>query len=135
MLVEGGVISPLFQVLLAQRGRSVAESVKALQNQGHMPCSPKTLRRAHSMAASHAYQTAANGAVRTNSISGPEQLRQEIIYAPVAELQQKINQRHHPGPGPSGGSPEGEQYGFGVQFQHQQNQFFNHHHHVMPDQR
>ena len=29
---------------------SVAESVKALQKQGHTPCSPKALRRAHSMA-------------------------------------------------------------------------------------
>ena len=105
----------------------MAESVKALQIQGHMPCSPKTLRRAHSMAASHAYQMSANP-IRTNSISGPEQLRQEIIYAPVAELQQKINQRHNPGAMQTGGSPEGEQYGFGVQFQHQQNQFFNHHH-------
>ena len=93
-----------------------------------------------------------------------QQLRQEVIYAPVAELQHKINQRHNPGqmiqnhnpgqmiqnhnpgqmqnnnpgqvqghnPGQmqnlmSGGSPEGEQYGFGVQFQHQQNQFYHHH--------
>ena len=58
-----------------------------------------------------------------------QQLRQEIIYAPVAELQHKINQRHNPGPAQvkTGASPEGEQYGFGVQFQHQQNQFYHHH--------
>ena len=117
----------------------MAESVKALQNQGHMPCSPKTLRRAHSMAASHGYQVApptsnpGQSQQRSNSMMmGPQdhqQLRQEIIYAPVAELQHKINQRHNPGPpqGKTGASPEGEQYGFGVQFQHQQNQFYHHH--------
>ena len=37
--------------LIASRARSVAESVKALQKSGHMPCSPKNLRRAHSMMA------------------------------------------------------------------------------------
>merc|ERR1719510_2932182 len=38
------------RTLIAKRGISVAESVKALQKQGHTPCSPKALRRAHSMA-------------------------------------------------------------------------------------
>ena len=35
-------------------GISVAESVKALQNRGHTPCSPRTLRRAHSVASPYA---------------------------------------------------------------------------------
>lgn len=133
------------KVLIAQRGRSVAEGVKALQIQGHTPCSPKTLRRAHSMAAAHTYQQTGSPQLRSNSIVvGPDpQVRQEIIYAPVAELQQKINQRHHAPPSlvqqqqlqqqqhqpthHNGRSPEGEQYGFGVQFQQQQTQFYHSH--------
>ncbi len=64
--------------------------------------------------------------------------RHEVIYAPVAELQQKINQRNQPLPMASPnhaanlGGVEGDQYGFGVQFQ-QQTQFFHSHH--MHDQR
>lgn len=90
------------------QSRSVAESIKALQNSGHLPCSPKSLRRAHSM-------------MGPNSSSGPR----EQIYAPVAHLQQKIQQRqqqqqqhfNYPEPG-------GDQYGFGMQFQQTQSQYY-----------
>ena len=68
--------------LITSRVRSVAESVKALQKSGHLPCSPKSLRRAHSMMAT--------GAVA--KITPPP--INEQIYAPVAHLQQKIQQRH-----------------------------------------
>merc|ERR1719464_2259001 len=72
--------------LITARARSVAESVKALQKSGHLPCSPKNLRRAHSMMAGTA----------GNRCSTPPQQggsTQEQIYAPVAHLQQKIQQR------------------------------------------
>lgn len=99
--------------IIAQRARSVAESVKALQISGHMPCSPKSLRRAHSMMA---------GPSGGNRATPP---KQEQIYAPVAHLQQKIQQRqqqqfqqHHPPP------IEAEQYGFGIQFQQSQSQYY-----------
>jgi len=75
---------------------------------------------------------------RSNSMMNHDQhVRHEVIYAPVAELQQKINQRHQPVPmmspnhSASSRGAEGEQYGFGVQFQ-QQTQFFHSH---MHDQR
>ena len=103
---------------VAQRARSVAESVKALQKSGHLPCSPKTLRRAHSMMAGSTRGTPppTNGGPST-----------EQIYAPVAHLQQKIQQRQlqqfqhnsHPVQG-----SEGEQYGFGIQFQQSQSQYY-----------
>ena len=111
--------------VIAQRARSVAESVKALQKSGHVPGSPKSLRRAHSMMAGPPGQHAsARG-------STPQK---EQIYAPVAHLQQKIQQRqqiqqnHMPmqaGPPPHGppGGPQDE-YGFGMQFHQSQSQFY-----------
>lgn len=38
------------------KGISVAESVKALQQRGHTPCSPKSLRRAHSVSSTSPFQ-------------------------------------------------------------------------------
>lgn len=100
--------------VIAKRGRSVAESVRALQQSGHMPCSPKSLRRAHSVAGSPFH----------NQNSRAQQEQQ--IYAPVAHLQQKIQQRQQLQfqPYPQQQSPEGEQYGFGMQFQQSQCQFY-----------
>ena len=92
--------------IIAQRTRSVAESVKALQKSGHMPCSPKNLRRAHSMVG--------GGSPRPSPPPKSEQ-----IYAPVAHLQQKIQQRQQSHQGP-------EEYGFGMAFQQSQNHFFQH---------
>ena len=102
--------------VIAQRARSVAESVKALQNCGHVPGSPKSLRRAHSMMAGPlpTGQPASRG-------STPQK---EQIYAPVAHLQQKIHQRqqiqqqhHH--------LPQQDEYGFGMQFHQSQSQFYH----------
>lgn len=45
----------------------------------------------------------------------------EQIYAPVAHLQQKIQQRQQIR---QNNNPEGEQYGFGIQFQANQSQFY-----------
>merc|ERR1719273_1036822 len=94
------------ETIFAQRTRSVAESVKALQKSGHMPCSPKNLRRAHSMVG--------GGSPRPSPPPKSEQ-----IYAPVAHLQQKIQQRQQLHQGP-------EEYGFGMAFQQSQNHFFQH---------
>merc|ERR1719433_2276993 len=82
------------ETIFAQRTRSVAESVKALQKTGHMPCSPKNLRRAHSMMG-----------------PGPRTTppKEQQIYMPVAHLQQKQRQRQQL----QQQSPEAEQYGFG----------------------
>jgi hypothetical protein len=113
----------------ALRARSVADSVKALQNSGHMPCSPRSLRRAQSVGGARA------------TPPPPQQSSQQQIYAPVAHLQQKIQQRQqhfnqqqqmqqHQNlmqmTRSSGGTdPQaGEQYGFGLQFQHSQSQYY-----------
>ena len=78
------------ETIFAQRTRSVAESVKALQKSGHMPCSPKNLRRAHSMVGPG--PPAGIGGSSPRPSPGP--IINEQIYAPVAHLQQKIQQRH-----------------------------------------
>ena len=102
--------------VIAQRGVSVAESIKALQKSGHLPCSPKSLRRAHSVTGAH-----------SPFMQQQQQAVQEKIYAPVAQLQQKLQQRQQQQMQQqiSKRSPEGEQYGFGVQFRQHQNQFFD----------
>ena len=109
--------------VIAQRARSVAESVKALQKCGHVPGSPKSLRRAHSMMAGPPGQHAGSRG------STPQK---EQIYAPVAHLQQKIQQRQQiqqnhmqMQPQPCGGplGPQDE-YGFGMQFHQSQSQFY-----------
>lgn len=97
--------------VIAQRGVSVADSIKALQKSGHLPCSPKSLRRAHSVTGAHSPYVQQT----------PQ--HQEQIYAPVAHLQQKIQQRQQQQQQQR--SPEGEQYGFGMQFKQHQNQFFD----------
>ena len=94
------------QSSIAARARSVAESVKALQKTGHMPCSPKNLRRAHSMM----------GPGPRNTTTPP---KEQQIYMPVAHLQQKQRQRQL-----QQQSPEAEQYGFGLQFHQSQSQFY-----------
>ena len=80
------------ETIFAQRTRSVAESVKALQKSGHMPCSPKNLRRAHSMVGPG--PPAGIGGNSPRPSPGPGPIINEQIYAPVAHLQQKIQQRH-----------------------------------------
>ena len=80
------------ETIFAQRTRSVAESVKALQKSGHMPCSPKNLRRAHSMVGPG--PPAGIGGSSPRPSPGPGPIINEQIYAPVAHLQQKIQQRH-----------------------------------------
>lgn len=90
---------------IAQRAKSVADSVKALQNSGHIPCSPKSLRRAHSMMGGSPKAT-------------PPPPSQEQIYAPVAHLQHKIQQRQQ-----QLHNLEAE-YGFGLQFQQSQSQYY-----------
>jgi len=118
------------------RPLSVAESVRVLQAKGHTPCSPRTLRRAHSAAptagASPAPPPTTTGIKGIGSFGKPAQQMhqsQEQIYAPVAHLQQKLQQRQlqhmqqqqqvQPAT-----SPEGEHYGFGVQFQQHASQFY-----------
>merc|ERR1712223_2127149 len=100
--------------LIVSRVRSVAESVKALQKSGHLPCSPKSLRRAHSMMAA--------GAAKIT----PPPINEQI-YAPVAHLQQKIQQRQLQQFQQTQGnnSQFAEQYGFGLQFQQSQSHFYH----------
>ena len=110
--------------IFAQRTRSVAESVKALQKSGHMPCSPKNLRRAHSMVGPG--PPAGIGGSSPRPSPGPGPIINEQIYAPVAHLQQKIQQRqqihHQQNNQVQQISPE--EYGFGMAFHHSQNQFY-----------
>ena len=111
------------ETIFAQRTRSVAESVKALQKSGHMPCSPKNLRRAHSMVGPG--PPAGIGGSPRPSPGPPGPLMSEQIYAPVAHLQQKIQQRqqiHQQNNQVQQISPE--EYGFGMAFHHSQNQFY-----------
>ena len=104
--------------VIAQRARSVAESVKALQKSGHVPGSPKSLRRAHSMMAG----PLPAGQPASSRGSTPQK---EQIYAPVAHLQHKIQQRqqiqqqHKIIP-----QHQQDEYGFGMQFHQSQNQFY-----------
>lgn len=113
---------------VAGRGITVAESVKALQQSGHLPRSPQSLRRAHSVAGAHSpFQQKPQVSQQT-----------EQIYAPVAQLQQKIQQRQMMQQQQQqqqhilhqqqqvGQSPEGDKYGFGMQFYQHQNQFYHH---------
>jgi len=107
------------ETIFAQRTRSVAESVKALQKSGHMPCSPKNLRRAHSMVGPG--PPAGIGGNSPRPSPGPGPIINEQIYAPVAHLQQKIQQRHaHQ----NNQQISPEEYGFGMAFHHSQNQFY-----------
>ena len=165
-----------------KRGLSVAESVKELQRRQAQP-SPGTLRRVQSMSAAagpghterHQIMARLDAALASPRPSGPRpaspsvrpgQPQQDQIYAPVAALQQKIQQQqqarlqqaghcvdpglvpHPPGPVPvlshqsSFSTPvknrpnntEGEEYGFGMQFQVQSNNFYQHQHHQHPPQ-
>ncbi len=115
------------------RGVSVAESVKALQKSGHTPCSPKSLRRAHSVSSSPFQRQLGV------SMSGPagghqrppqqQQHQEQEIYAPVAHLQQKMQmqqqqQQLRQQQQQQQMSPEGDKYGFGMQFQAHQSQFY-----------
>ena len=107
----------------------MAESVKALQNRGHTPCSPKTLRRAHSVASP--YQ-------QPQQQQQQQQKTREQIYAPVAHLQQKLAQRdaqqqqqqqqmllqQHQQQHQQCLSPDGDKYGFGMKFQTHQSHFY-----------
>ncbi|TRY62188.1 hypothetical protein TCAL_17208 [Tigriopus californicus] len=106
--------------VISQRGLSVAESVKALQKSGHLPCSPKTLRRAHSVAGGQSPYQLQQQIQQQKQLQQPP--KQEQIYAPVAHLQQKIHQRQLL----QQQSPEGDKYGFGMQFHHHQSQFYHH---------
>ena len=123
--------------VIAQRARSVAESVKALQKSGHVPGSPKSLRRAHSMMATAgpAGPAGQHAGQHASARGSTPPAQKEQIYAPVAHLQQKIQQRqqiqqhhmqmpagpHGPPVGPHG--PQDE-YGFGMQFHQSQSQFY-----------
>ena len=70
------------------------------------------------------------GATPPNSGPMPPQgPTKEQIYAPVAHLQQKIQQRqiqqfHQNHQNLNNGGQEGEQYGFGIQFQQSQSQYY-----------
>jgi len=154
--------------------KSVADSVKELQRRQHESDgppphnnSPATLRRAHSMNGPPSDRTQIMARLDTVLSNSPRPPRptspQDQIYAPVAALQQKIQQQHqarlahghtdpgmvpHP-PGPQihdsgpvyassnqvqqssfnpvkNGSPEADQYGFGMQFQQQSRTFHQH---------
>jgi len=165
------------QGIVSKRGLSVAESIKELQRRQTNP-SPGTLRRVQSMSgppSHHADRTqimarldAALASPRgPRPVSPAVRSEQDQIYAPVAALQQKIQQQqqarlahghvepgmvpHPPGPsvmphssGPNhsqqtpiyaasqpssnmkSSSPEGDQYGFGMQFQMQSKNFYQH---------
>merc|ERR1712223_904571 len=176
------------QSLISKRGISVAESVKALQQQGHTPCSPKSLRRAHSIAVPNSgnqqrpvQKTSLSGVPsqnhsqaslmqpqgkNANSYNQPQfqtsnhQMQQQVmyanqqpqsmgmyqnqnstqqpkteqIYAPVAHLQQKMIHQQKQASNQqqasfSPGSPESTEYGFGVQFQQHQSQFYQQNNH------
>jgi len=165
--------------IVSKRGLSVAESIKELQRRQTNP-SPGTLRRVQSMSGPPSHhsdrtQIMARLDAALASPRGPRPAspavrpEQDQIYAPVAALQQKIQQQQqarlahghmdpgmvpHP-PGPSvvpqssapvqpqqvpiyatsqqssfgkSNSPEGEQYGFGMQFQMQSKTFYQHQH-------
>jgi len=158
------------QGIVSKRGLSVAESIKELQRRQTQP-SPGTLRRVQSMSGPPSHhsdrtQIMARLDAALASPRGPRPVspavrpEQDQIYAPVAALQQKIQQQqqarlahghvepgmvpHPPGPNvvPSQGqhiyatsqhqstfaksnsSPEGDQYGFGMQFQMQSKNFY-----------
>jgi len=163
--------------IVSKRGLSVAESIKELQRRQSNP-SPGTLRRVQSMSGPPSHhsdrtQIMARLDAALASPRGPRPVspavrpEQDQIYAPVAALQQKIQQQqqariahghmdpgmvpHPPGPsiipqssGPNhpqqapiyatsqqssfakSNSPEGEQYGFGMQFQMQSKTFYQH---------
>jgi len=163
--------------IVSKRGLSVAESIKELQRRQTNP-SPGTLRRVQSMSGPPSHhsdrtQIMARLDAALASPRGPRPVspavrpEQDQIYAPVAALQQKIQQQqqarlahghmdpgmvpHPPGPsvvpqsaGPNqpqqapiyatsqqssfakSNSPEGEQYGFGMQFQMQSKTFYQH---------
>ena len=105
----------------------MAESVKALQNRGHTPCSPKTLRRAHSVASPYQQPQ------QQQQQQQQQQKTREQIYAPVAHLQQKIAQREaqqqmllqqHQQQHQQCLSPDGDKYGFGMKFQTHQSHFY-----------
>jgi len=156
------------QELISKRQLSVADSVRQLQSKGHTPCSPRGLRRAHSMAA--AGNTLQRQSQPQLGQQQPQQLgqqlvqqqqqlipqqpgtpRKEQIYAPVAHLQQKIQQRQvvlqqpmnnvhqqqqlinqqqlaHPQQQltQQNNAEAGSEYGFGMQFQQHQSQFLQH---------
>jgi len=165
------------QGIVSKRGLSVAESIKELQRRQTHP-SPGTLRRVQSMSGPPSHhsdrtQIMARLDAALASPRGPRPVspavrpEQDQIYAPVAALQQKIQQQqqarlahghmepgmvpHPPGPsvipqssGPNhpqqtpiyatsqqssftkSNSPEGDQYGFGMQFQMQSKTFYQH---------
>ena len=167
------------------RGLSVSESIKELQRRQTHP-SPGTLRRVQSMSAAppghhterHQIMARLDAALASPRPLGPRSVspsvrqpqpepQQDQIYAPVAALQQKIQQQqqarlqqaghcvepgmmpHPPGPvlshhqsqssfaTPSKtkvNNTEGEEYGFGMQFQVQSNNFYQHQHHQHPQQ-
>ena len=146
------------QELISKRSLSVAESVKVLQQRGHTPCSPRGLRRAHSIAATTGHPQQRPG--QAGMFPKP---KQEQIYAPVAHLQQKIQQRQINNIHPASqqqiqpqqqlqaqqlqaqqlqpqqlqaqqSSPEAEQYGFGIQFQQHQSQFLQQQSHQFANQ-
>jgi len=165
--------------IVTKRTPSVAESIKELQRRGNHP-SPGTLRRVQSMSGPPGHQTPDRQLIMARldaalaSPRGPrpvspnvrhqehQQPQQDQIYAPVAALQQKIQQQqqarlahvqagqcvdpgmmpHPPGPvmhaassfasppraNQSSNQSEGGEYGFGMQFQVQSNNFHQHQH-------
>ena len=186
------------QEIVTRRGPSVAESIKELQRRGTGPgpASPGTLRRVQSMsgppghAPGHAPGHGAtperqkmmarlDAALAMRPVSpglrpeaGSHGSGQDQIYAPVAALQQKIQQQqqarlaqaagqpglcvdpgllaHPPGPVMNSQStftsPKskqtasdnndggGSEYGFGMQFQAQSNNFYHQQHNSRPSQ-
>ena len=171
------------QEIVTRRGPSVAESIKELQRRGTgpAPASPGTLRRVQSMSGPPGHSGTperqkmmarldAALAMRPVSPSVPGS-GQDQIYAPVAALQQKIQQQqqarlaqaagqpglcdpgllaHPPGPVMTQStftSPKskqmanndnndggGSEYGFGMQFQAQSNNFHHPQHNSRPSQ-
>ena len=165
------------QEIVTRRGPSVAESIKELQRRGGGPPgagSPGTLRRVQSMSAHSAHGATPERQQIMARLDAALAMRpaspgpgQDQIYAPVAALQQKIQQQQqarlaqaqpglcdpglvpHP-PGPimlqsTFTSPKskqnvndndggGSEYGFGMQFQVQSNNFYHQQHNTRPSQ-
>ncbi|CAB4061297.1 MTSS1 [Lepeophtheirus salmonis] len=122
--------------VISQRSLSVADSIRALQNINHKPASPKNLRRAHSVASGEcggrspglqSQNKRALEQVLNTKLNKHQHPTEQQIYAP-APLQQQQQQQMgvH-------GMPDGDHYGFGIQFYQHQNQFYHHHQQQVKD--
>ena len=137
------------QGIVSKRGLSVAESIKEIQRRQTHP-SPGTLRRVQSMSgppSHHSDKTQImarlDAALVFTKRSPAVRPEQDQIYAPVAALQEPGMVPHPPGPSvipqqtpiystsqkssfAKSNSPQGDQYGFGMQFQMQSKTFYLH---------